>query len=56
MSFADIVGDLKALAPRLRGRLVANASAYAARNSWEVRKQDYLQLVDSLCPADLNGN
>ncbi len=40
----------------LRQRLITNASAYAARNSWEVRKQDYLQLVDSLCPAGINGN
>lgn len=36
---------------RLREQLVANASAYAARNSWEVRSQDYLKLVDSLCPS-----
>src|SRR5271166_135297 len=32
MSFADIVGDLRALAPRLRGRLVANASI--AETTW----------------------
>ena len=38
----------------LRQRLIANASAYAARNSWEVRKQDYLKLVDSLCAANIN--
>ena len=40
----------------LRQRLIANASTYAARNSWEVRKTDYLKLVDSLCPAGGNGN
>ena len=40
----------------LRQRLVANASAYAARNSWEVRKTDYLKLVDSLCHDSVNSN
>jgi glycosyltransferase involved in cell wall biosynthesis len=30
---------------------VAQASAYVARNSWETRKADYLELVDSLCPT-----
>jgi glycosyltransferase involved in cell wall biosynthesis len=40
----------------LRRRMVANASEYAAKNSWEVRKKDYLKLVDSLCPASANGN
>lgn len=32
----------------LRERLVANASAYAAQNSWDSRKGDYLALVDGL--------
>ncbi len=32
----------------LRRRLVANASEYAARNSWESRRTDYLSLVDRL--------
>ena len=32
MSFPDIVGDLRALAPRLRGRLVANAPL--AETTW----------------------
>jgi glycosyltransferase involved in cell wall biosynthesis len=32
----------------LRRRLIANASAYAAQNSWDSRKHDYLALVDSL--------
>ena len=40
----------------LRQRMIASASEYAARNSWEVRKKDYLGLVDSLCPANVNGN
>ncbi len=31
-----------------RRTLVANASAYAARNGWETSKQAYLQLVDRL--------
>jgi glycosyltransferase involved in cell wall biosynthesis len=39
----------------LRRRMIANAAKYAAQNSWEIRKIDYLKLVDSLCPADLNG-
>jgi glycosyltransferase involved in cell wall biosynthesis len=33
----------------LRRGMVARASEYAMHNSWEVRKADYLQLVDSLC-------
>ena len=33
----------------LRRGLVARASAYAAKHSWENRKPDYLNLVDSLC-------
>jgi glycosyltransferase involved in cell wall biosynthesis len=35
----------------LRRGLVARASDYAARNSWERRKGDYLGLVDGLCRA-----
>jgi glycosyltransferase involved in cell wall biosynthesis len=34
--------------PALRRRLVDNATRYAVENSWEVRKEDYLELVDSL--------
>lgn len=34
--------------PARRARLVANGREYAARHSWESRKQDYLRLVDSL--------
>jgi glycosyltransferase involved in cell wall biosynthesis len=32
-----------------RRQLVANASAYAERNTWQSRKTVYLDLVDSLC-------
>ena len=32
-----------------RQRMVNNASEYAARNSWETKKQEYLDLVDGLC-------
>ena len=32
----------------LRHGMVARASEYASRNSWENRKADYLQLIDSL--------
>jgi glycosyltransferase involved in cell wall biosynthesis len=38
-----------------RQRMVARASDYAKRNSWETRKADYLQLVDSLCHDGQNG-
>jgi glycosyltransferase involved in cell wall biosynthesis len=33
----------------LRRGLISRASTYAARYSWENRKQDYLNLVDNLC-------
>ena len=32
----------------LRRRLVSNASDYAARNTWQIRKDAYLHLVDAL--------
>lgn len=35
--------------PQMRGDMVERASKYASLNSWENRKRDYLQLVDSLC-------
>jgi len=34
--------------PELRAQLVAGASRYIAQNTWTVRKQDYLDLVDRL--------
>jgi glycosyltransferase involved in cell wall biosynthesis len=34
--------------PKLRLELAARASEYAHDNSWQVRKQEYLQLADSL--------
>ncbi len=37
-----------------REALTARASEYAVQNSWEVRKADYLQLVDSLCSVSRN--
>ncbi len=47
---------------KLRQRMVAKALEYAAQNSWNVRKNDYLELVDSLIekrpmtpPAVKNG-
>jgi len=33
---------------KLRQRMVTKALEYAAQNSWNVRKNDYLELVDSL--------
>jgi glycosyltransferase involved in cell wall biosynthesis len=32
-----------------RRRMIANALEYAGQNSWNRRKGDYLELVDSLC-------
>ena len=37
-------------------RMVVHASEYAVQNSWDVRKADYLKLVDSLCAPGPNGN
>lgn len=39
----------------VRQHLIMRASEYAAANSWENRKQDYLGLVDSLCDPDNQG-
>lgn len=36
----------------LRRSMVARASEYAVRNSWQSRKADYLKLVDSLCSKE----
>lgn len=33
---------------RLRDSIVQNAQGYVQRNNWQTKKQDYLQLVDSL--------
>ena len=35
--------------PEQRQAMAARASEYAARHSWETRKADYLNLVDSIC-------
>ena len=37
--------------PERRQQLVRNADEYVARNNWNVKKQEYLQLVDSLFPS-----
>jgi glycosyltransferase involved in cell wall biosynthesis len=39
----DLVHD-----PAKRGRLCANAKAYIGQNNWDVRKREYLDLVDRL--------
>ncbi len=39
----EILSDRK-----LQENLVSNATQYVAQNNWEVRKQDYLSLVDAL--------
>lgn len=33
----------------LRQKLIANASEYVVKNSWDTRKADYFHIVDSLC-------
>ncbi len=39
--------------PDLRRRLVANAAEHVLENNWSARKEEYLQLVDSLLSPDL---
>ncbi len=46
-ALADALLEMLSNAP-LRQRMVAAALDYAAQNSWNVRKNDYLELVDSL--------
>jgi len=41
--------------PDQRRAMAARASQYALRNSWDTRKADYLNLVDSICPP-VTGN
>jgi glycosyltransferase involved in cell wall biosynthesis/peptidoglycan/xylan/chitin deacetylase (PgdA/CDA1 family) len=43
----EVIGHQK-----LRQEMVAQASEYAASRSWESRKGDYLNLVDSLCRSN----
>ncbi|MES1168556.1 MAG: hypothetical protein ABUL61_05250, partial [Oleiharenicola lentus] len=52
-------GDVNALAREIvallqdeprRRQLVAAGLEYARRNCWDGRKQDYLDLIDRLCP------
>jgi glycosyltransferase involved in cell wall biosynthesis len=38
--------------PDLRDRLVTNARKYVQENTWDARKHEYLQLVDSLVSED----
>lgn len=48
----DAMAEAMAEVLRDRGKreeMVARARDYAAQNSWETRKADYLNLVDSLC-------
>ena len=41
--------------PALREKMIVHASEYVARNCWEVRKGDYLNLVDSLISGNVYG-
>jgi glycosyltransferase involved in cell wall biosynthesis len=45
----EILGDRQK-----RETMTERACEYAVQNSWEVRKADYLQLVDSLCSVSRN--
>ena len=40
---------------RFRNELILNAGKYAQQNNWEVKKQDYLRLVDSLVARQAYG-
>jgi glycosyltransferase involved in cell wall biosynthesis len=40
----------------LRARLATNASVFAKRNRWAVKKHHYLNLVDGLCRNSSNGS
>jgi glycosyltransferase involved in cell wall biosynthesis len=40
---------------QLRDQLVSNAAKYVEHNTWQVRKQEYLDLVDSLVGARVCG-
>jgi len=39
--------------PGLRARLIENAKKYVAENTWNARKHEYLELVDTLMQAKL---
>lgn len=42
--------------PALRARLTANAEIYVRRNTWDARKHEYLELIDSLLQAKVRTN
>jgi len=41
--------------PALREKMIVHASEYVAQNCWDVRKGDYLNLVDSLISGNVYG-
>jgi glycosyltransferase involved in cell wall biosynthesis len=41
--------------PELRGKLARNATAFVERNNWEMKKAEYLALVDSLLSLNRAG-
>jgi glycosyltransferase involved in cell wall biosynthesis len=51
-ALADAMVEL-ATRPDLRDALIANGRNYAERNSWDIRKKEYLDLVDSLTSGSL---
>lgn len=40
--------------PALRERLITNAAEYVRHNTWDARKHEYLELIDSLVKASLS--
>jgi glycosyltransferase involved in cell wall biosynthesis len=42
--------------PALRARLVANAEIYVRNNTWDARKHEYLELIDSLVESKVRTN
>lgn len=53
-AMADAILEVKEN-PALRDSLVRNGLAYAASNDWDHRKQEYLDLVDSLATENFTG-
>src|SRR6185437_9294206 len=42
--------------PALRARLAANAETYVRNNTWDARKHEYLELIDSLAQSEVRTN
>jgi glycosyltransferase involved in cell wall biosynthesis len=42
--------------PALRARLAANAEIYVRSNTWDARKHEYLELIDSIVQPKVRAN